>query len=63
MTKFTITSEWGFIFAEALYRNKIDFTFSAKSDGMTIEVKNRDFKKACEVIEYTRTSHIKGVQK
>lgn len=61
MTKFSITSEWGFIFAEALYRNKIDFTFTAKSDGMTIEVKNRDFKKACEIIECTRVINTKGV--
>lgn len=61
MTKFTITSEWGFIFAEALYKNKIDFTFSAKSDEMTIEVKNKDFKQACAVIEHTRTIVSKGV--
>lgn len=62
MTKFTITSEWGFIFAEALYKNKIDLTFSAKSDGrMTLEVKDRDVKKAFEVLEYTRVMNTKGV--
>ena len=61
MTKFTITSEWGFIFAQALHQSHIDFTLSAKADGMTIEVKNKDFKKACEVIDYTRAIVLKGV--
>lgn len=61
MTKFTITSEWGFIFAEALYKNKIDFTFTAKLNRMTIEVKDKDRQKAFEVLEYTRVMNTKGV--
>lgn len=61
MVKLSITSEWGFIFAQALHQSHIDFTLSAKANGMTIEVKNKDFKKACEVIEYTRATMRKGV--
>lgn len=63
MVKLSITSEWGFIFAHALHQNHIDFKLiaSATSSTMTIEVKNRDFKQACEVIEYTRATVLKGV--
>ena len=60
MVKLTITAEWGFILAQALHQSHIDFTLTAKANGMTIEVKNKDFKQACEVIEYARATVLKG---